>query len=174
MSTESGYSVSAMAARCNMTAHTLRYYERVKLIEPVERGNNGHRRYSDADESWLKLLQFLRTTHMPIRKIQRYAALRADRTNGSHEQRKILEEHQSTLEGQITKLKEALALLTAHIERHAQWRTELPSVSRVVVFRKGNALPGSQCVTQASSIREDVRQSDDWRQDFQEYHQQEE
>jgi DNA-binding transcriptional MerR regulator len=134
MSSESGYSIGAMAARCHMTAHTLRYYERVKLIEPVERGHNGHRRYSDADESWLKLLQFLRTTHMPIRKIQRYAALRADRINRSHEQRKILEEHQATLESQIAKLKEALALLAAHIERHPQRRTEAPSISRAVVF----------------------------------------
>ena len=111
----------------------------VKLIQPVERGHNGHRRYSEADELWLKLLQFLRTTHMPIREIQRYAALRDDRINGSYEQRKILEEHQAILEARITELNKAHALLTAHLERHPQWRTEAQSIARAVVFDKGES-----------------------------------
>ena len=33
-----GYSIQIMASRCGMTAHTLRYYERVGLIQPVRRG----------------------------------------------------------------------------------------------------------------------------------------
>ena len=39
-----------------MTAHTLRYYERVGLIQPVGRARNGHRRYSESDEMWLNFL----------------------------------------------------------------------------------------------------------------------
>ena len=110
------YTIRAMAARCRMTAYTLRYYERVGLIQPIERGRNGHRRYSEADEAWLKSLQSLRATHMPIREIRRYAVLREKGATGWPEQREILEEHGRRLEEQITKLKEALELLTAHIE----------------------------------------------------------
>lgn len=116
MTREVGYTIRAMAARCRMTAHTLRYYERVGLIQAVERGRNGHRRYSDADEAWLRFLHSLRATHMPIREIRRYAVSREKGAAGWPEQRSILEEHRKTLEEQITALREALALLTAQIE----------------------------------------------------------
>ena len=59
-----------------MTAHTLRYYERVGLIQPVGRAHNGHRRYSEADEAWLNFLHCMRATNMSIREMQRYAELR--------------------------------------------------------------------------------------------------
>lgn len=116
MTREVGYTIRAMAARCKMTAYTLRYYERVGLIQAVERAGNGHRRYSDADEAWLGFLHFLRATRMPIREIRRYAALRQNGPSNVPEQRKVLEEHRRSLEDQIAKLKEAVALLTTHIE----------------------------------------------------------
>ena len=116
MTHEVGYTIRMMAARCRMTAHTLRYYERIGLIQAVARGRNGHRRYSDADEAWLTFLQSLRATHMPIREIQRFAALRQDGVKGLPGQRKVLEEHRRSLEEQVTKLKEAMSLLAARIE----------------------------------------------------------
>jgi DNA-binding transcriptional MerR regulator len=116
MTREVGYTIRAMATRCRMTAYTLRYYERVGLIQAVERGRNGHRRYSEADEAWLKCLQSLRATCMPIREIRRYAASRANGVNGVPEQRAILEEHRRALEVQTIKLKEAIALLTSYID----------------------------------------------------------
>ena len=50
---DSGFTIRSMAERCGMTAHTLRYYERVGLIQPVGRARNGHRRYSEADAAWV-------------------------------------------------------------------------------------------------------------------------
>ena len=128
MTREVGYTIRAMAARCKMTAHTLRYYERVGLIQSVDRGRNGHRRYSDADEAWLDFLQSLRATRMPIREMRRYAVLREKGVDGLVEQRTILEEHRRALEEQITKLKRALALLAAQSELlGAAQRTASPS-----------------------------------------------
>ena len=73
---DAGYTIRSMAERCGMTAHTLRYYERVGLIQPVGRARNGHRRYSEADEAWLNFLHCMRATNMSIREMQRYAELR--------------------------------------------------------------------------------------------------
>ena len=73
---DSGFTIRSMAERCGMTAHTLRYYERVGLIQPVGRARNGHRRYSEADAAWLNFLHCMRGTNMPIREMQRYAAMR--------------------------------------------------------------------------------------------------
>ncbi|MGH2715274.1 MAG: aldo/keto reductase [Thermoleophilaceae bacterium] len=42
MSTE--MTIAQAAQRSGLSAHTLRYYERIGLIHPVDRGPNGHRR----------------------------------------------------------------------------------------------------------------------------------
>lgn len=117
MTTEAGYTIRAMAARCGMTAHTLRYYERIGLIHPIGRGQNGHRRYSEYDEAWLKFLHWLRATHMPIREMLRYAALRAFGNESAQDQRKILEDHRAALEEEIANLRKAHSLLTSSIDQ---------------------------------------------------------
>jgi DNA-binding transcriptional MerR regulator len=126
---DAGYSIRTMAERCGMTTHTLRYYERVGLIQPVGRARNGHRRYSDADEAWLNFLHCMRATNMPIREMQRYALLRERGTDTSIERRKILEEHQATIASQIAALQKAHALLTHKITnyRKIEERIRIPN-----------------------------------------------
>ena len=111
-----GYSIQIMAAQCGMTAHTLRYYERVGLIQPVWRGQNGHRRYSNQDGEWLKFLKSMRATHMSIQEMKRYAALRGGGDSRVDEQCKILENHRASLDARIAELQNARALLTHRIE----------------------------------------------------------
>ena len=113
-----GYTIRCMAERCGMTAHTLRYYERVGLIQPVGRAHNGHRRYSEADEAWIHFLHCMRATNMPIREMQRYAELRELGDSTSLERRKILEDHQSAIAAQIVELQQAHALLTHKITNY--------------------------------------------------------
>ena len=113
-----GYTIRTMAARCGMTTHTLRYYERVGLIQPVGRARNGHRRYSDADEAWLNFLHCMRATSMPIREMQRYAALRERGDDTSLDRRKILEDHRAVIAEQIVALEKAHALLNHKIENY--------------------------------------------------------
>lgn len=107
-----GYTIRSMAARCGMTTHTLRYYERVGLIQPIQRAQNGHRRYSEADETWLKFLHTMRKSNMPIRQIQRYADLRSRPEETVVERRNILEEHRAIIAEQMTYLQEAHSLLS--------------------------------------------------------------
>ena len=94
-----------------MTAHTLRYYERVGLIQAVGRAHNGHRRYSEADAAWIDFLHCMRRTNMPIRDLQKYAALRELGDGTSLERRQLLEDHQAAIDGQIKALESASALL---------------------------------------------------------------
>src|SRR5215472_17091506 len=117
---DSGFTIRTMADRSGMTAHTLRYYERVGLIQPVGRARNGHRRYSEADAAWLNFLHCMRATNMPIREMQRYAALRAMGDETIEQRRKLLEEHQATIASHIAALEQAHALLSQKI---AHYRT---------------------------------------------------
>lgn len=134
---DAGYSIRTMAERCDMTTHTLRYYERVGLIQPVGRARNGHRRYSDADEAWLKFLHCMRATNMPIREMQRYAVLRERGSDTSIERRRILEEHQATIAAQIAALEKAHALLTHKIAnyRKIEERIRIPNAIAVETDR---------------------------------------
>src|ERR1700761_4796902 len=115
---DAGYTIRSMAERCGMTAHTLRYYERVGLIQPVGRARNGHRRYSEADEAWLHFLHCMRATSMPIREMQRYAELREKGDATSLERRKILEDHQAAIAAKIEALEKAHALLSHKITNY--------------------------------------------------------
>ncbi len=101
-----------------MTAHTLRYYERVGLIQPVGRAHNGHRRYSEADEAWLNFLHCMRATNMSIREMQRYAKLREKGDATSLQRRKLLEDHQTAISAQIVALQKAHALLNHKITNY--------------------------------------------------------
>ena len=115
---DAGYTIRSMAERCGMTAHTLRYYERVGLIQPVGRARNGHRRYSEADEAWINFLHCMRATNMSIREMQRYAALREQGDSTSLQRRKLLEEHQAGIAAKITELQKAHDLLAHKIANY--------------------------------------------------------
>lgn len=127
-----GYTIRTMADRSGMTAHTLRYYERVGLIQPVGRARNGHRRYSEADAAWLNFLHCMRGTNMPIREMQRYAALRAMGETTIEQRRRLLEEHQSTIAIQIAALERAHALLTHNIENYRKMEEQTRVANPVV------------------------------------------
>ncbi|ONH54735.1 hypothetical protein CcI49_30255 [Frankia sp. CcI49] len=71
-----GLTIAEAAKATGVSAHTLRYYERVDLmLERVSRAPSSHRRYDDVDLRWVGTLTALRRTGMPIRQIARYAAL---------------------------------------------------------------------------------------------------
>ena len=124
---DSGFTIRNMAERCGMTAHTLRYYERVGLIQPIGRARNGHRRYTEADAAWLNFLHCMRATSMPIREMQRYAALREIGDETSEQRRRLLEDHQATIAAQIEALQKAHSLLTHKIAnyRNLEERTRI-------------------------------------------------
>ena len=115
---DAGYTIRSMAERCGMTAHTLRYYERVGLIQPVGRARNGHRRYSEADEAWLNFLHCMRAANMPIRDMRRYAELREKGDATSLDRRRLLEDHQAAVAAKIAELQKAHALLTHKIANY--------------------------------------------------------
>ncbi|NYI03615.1 MerR family transcriptional regulator [Allostreptomyces psammosilenae] len=64
-----------VADEYGVSLDTLRYYERVGVLNPVERGENGHRRYRDDDLALLDLVRCLRETDMPMAELRRFADL---------------------------------------------------------------------------------------------------
>jgi DNA-binding transcriptional MerR regulator len=119
--------IQSMAERCGLTAHTLRYYERIGLIRPIQRAENGHRRYSAEDEAWIGFLNRLRATGMSIRQMQQYAELRKRGNATASARRKILEEHKRSIEAEIESLQECHSLLTYKIANYQEIEKSSPN-----------------------------------------------
>ncbi len=67
--------IQQVAEKTGLSVHTLRYYERVGLIHPINRKDNTHRRYTSDDIGWIEFLIKLRATGMSIQQMQTYAEL---------------------------------------------------------------------------------------------------
>ena len=103
--------ISSMAQRCGLTPHTLRYYERIGLIQSIARGADGHRRYSAQDVEWLSFITRLRTTGMPIRQMLEFAAHRRVGEQSIPQRRALLESHTAEVRERIGELQACLAIL---------------------------------------------------------------
>lgn len=75
MITQDELTIQQVAEATGLSAHTLRYYERIGLIHSIERAENTHRRYTQSDIGWIVFLTRLRSTGMSIQPMQRYAEL---------------------------------------------------------------------------------------------------
>ncbi|MBB3221961.1 MerR family transcriptional regulator [Pseudoduganella umbonata] len=108
-------SIDEVARRTGLTAHTLRYYERIGLIAPVGRAGGGQRRYAAADLAWIEFLLRLRTTRMPINKMRAFARLRAAGDATIPERRVLLEEHLADVLAEIEAMRGAAGVLQEKI-----------------------------------------------------------
>jgi DNA-binding transcriptional MerR regulator len=107
--------IAEVAALSGLSAHTLRYYERIGLVDPVARAHGGQRRYGAEDLGWLAFLQRLRATGMPIRDMQRFAELRRRGDSTIGERRALLEAHRDEVLERIAELQRDLATVTDKI-----------------------------------------------------------
>ena len=108
------WTIGEAAAKCGLSPHTLRWYERIGLLPPIERRGDGRRRFSDADLDWLSLLSKLRATAMPVRDMQRYAELVRSGA-GQAERLELLTRHREQVRRDLAARRECLRLLDAKI-----------------------------------------------------------
>lgn len=117
---EKTFSIREVARVTGVSAYTLRYYERVGLLGSVARSASGHRSFSQADCEWVVFLAKLRLTGMPIRTMQKYAALREQGDESVATRRELLEAHRRTICQQLDELQRNLAIIDYKIERYRQ------------------------------------------------------
>jgi DNA-binding transcriptional MerR regulator len=105
-----GWTTRQVAEKCGLSQHTLRWYERIGLLERVARTADGRRRYSDADVDWILLLSRLRATGMPVRDMLGYAGLVRSGA-GEQERAALLEAHRERVRQALRQQQECLELL---------------------------------------------------------------
>tara|TARA_R110002020_G_scaffold127988_2_gene286978 strand:- start:1679 stop:2023 length:345 start_codon:yes stop_codon:yes gene_type:complete len=107
--------ISELARRTGLSAHTIRYYERIGLMPPAERDGSGHRAYDERILVWLEFVGHLKTTGMPIRDMLEYAQLRMAGAATEGRRKAMLTAHRQTVRQRMRKLAECLDVLDAKI-----------------------------------------------------------
>lgn len=100
-----GYTPGQVAEKSGFSVDTLRYYERIGLLDGVSRTSGGRRVFTDDDLGWLEILRCLRDTGMPIARMLRYAELARAGDVTIAERVALLEEHDRAVEEQVRNLR---------------------------------------------------------------------
>jgi DNA-binding transcriptional MerR regulator len=110
--------ISEAAEASGLTAHTLRYYERAGLLDPVARETSGHRRYAPDDLQRIGFLARLRATGMPIRQVREYAELLRAGDGNEAQRLALLETHRDAVRTRIAELEGHLELIDFKIDNY--------------------------------------------------------
>jgi DNA-binding transcriptional MerR regulator len=118
--------IGDLAKRSGLSAHTLRYYERIGLLPYADRDRSGQRDYGAEILTWIEFLGRLKTTGMPIRDMLRYAELVGGGKDTLGQRRQMLEEHRERVRAHMADLKACLRVLDGKIAFYteAEERTE--------------------------------------------------
>jgi DNA-binding transcriptional MerR regulator len=84
---------------------TLRYYERIGLLDDIARNSGGQRVFTEDDVAWLRILRCLRDTGMPIQRMVRYAELARGGEETVAERLELLREHDREIDEKIAHLR---------------------------------------------------------------------
>jgi len=112
--------IQQVAKATGLTTHTLRYYERIGLIHPINREENTRRCYTVDDIGWIEFLLKLRATGMSIKDMQRYAELQRQGDETLPERVQMLKTLRDNVEARIHELNENLSLVSYKIDYYSK------------------------------------------------------
>ena len=98
------FSPGQVAEQTGFSLDTLRYYERIGLLDGIERNSGGQRVFTEGDVAWLRILRCLRDTGMPIQRMVRYAELARGGDETVGERLDVLREHDREIDEKIAHL----------------------------------------------------------------------
>ncbi len=113
------FTIKQVAATTGISTHTLRYYETLGLIHPIDRADNTHRRYSQEDINWIQFLLKLRATGMPLQAMQAFADLQRRGDDTLPERIAILKALEHDVESRIAELNDHLGVIRYKIDLYS-------------------------------------------------------
>lgn len=113
---EQTYSIEEVGELTGLTPHTLRYYERIGLLEPVPRAASGHRRYTEGDLGWVRFVVMLRQTGMSISESLTFMELTRAGDHTVPERVRVLRSHRDALVAELAVLQRHLGAINRKID----------------------------------------------------------
>ena len=112
--------ISEVSRRYELSADTLRYYERVGLIPPVPRNSSGVRNYDEASLNWVELIKCMRAAGVSIEALIEYSRLFQLGEETMEARKGLLVEQRRQLLGRMEDMQRSLNRLDEKIEKYKQ------------------------------------------------------
>jgi DNA-binding transcriptional MerR regulator len=103
--------IHEISARYNITADTLRYYERIGLLPDIQRTKAGIREYSDNDCQAIEFIKCMRDAGVSIDSLIKYMDLLHQGDSTQEERKAILLKEKEKLQAHMNILKETITKL---------------------------------------------------------------
>ena len=108
--------IAEVSDRYGLSSDTLRYYERVGLIPPVNRNGSGIRDYSELDIRRVEFVKCMRSAGLPIEVLIEYVGLVQQGDQTVEARREILKEQRGLLAARMQEMQKTLDILDHKIE----------------------------------------------------------
>jgi DNA-binding transcriptional MerR regulator len=105
------YTVGEVAKKLDVATSTLRYYDKEGLLPFVERSSGGIRVFKDEDMSWLKIIECLKKTGMPIKDIKHFIDYCMEGDSKIDERLSIIKSQRDAVIKQMKEMQEMLDML---------------------------------------------------------------
>jgi len=112
--------ISEVCKKYDMTADTLRYYEKIGLIPYVPRTPKGIRNYDEESCRWIELMKCMRKSGVEIKALIKYVALFSKGDETINERKEILIEQREKLIKQMENVQKSIDKLNMKIEGYEQ------------------------------------------------------
>ncbi|MFJ8236383.1 MerR family transcriptional regulator [Ureibacillus sp. NPDC094379] len=105
------FSISEVANLLNLTAYTLRYYDKEGLLPFIERTSSGTRLFKESDIEALKVIECLKATGMPIKEIKHFIDWCADGDRTLQKRYDMFLERKAIVEAQMEELRKTMEVI---------------------------------------------------------------
>ena len=113
--------IAEVSRKYDITADTLRYYERIGLIPYVPRSKSGIRDYDEASCRWIELMKCMRKAGVQIEALIAYVAIYQKGDSTLEARKQILIEQRRQLIQRMEDMQASLDRLNQKIDHYEQW-----------------------------------------------------
>lgn len=107
--------IAEVSKKYDLSADTLRYYERIGLLPSVNRNSSGNRDYSEEDCRWVKFIKCMRSAGLSIEILIEYVSLFQQGSETLGVRKELLVEQRKQIAEKIIELQNTLAYLDKKI-----------------------------------------------------------
>ena len=112
--------IAEVSRKYDISADTLRYYERIGLIPPVPRTRGGLRDYGEESCGWIQLMKCMRAAGVQIEALIVYVDLFQQGDATLDARKALLVEQRDQLVSRMAEMQASLDLLNQKIDRYEQ------------------------------------------------------
>ncbi|OCT13462.1 MerR family transcriptional regulator [Paenibacillus pectinilyticus] len=109
------YTINEVAVICDLSVHTLRYYDKEGLLPFISRNKSGNREFTEQSLGLIKIICCLKNTGMPIKHIKQYVDLCMVGETKVDDRKKMLVEHRREVAKQMDEMRKNLNIIDLKI-----------------------------------------------------------